>query len=58
MKSASEFPHLEKFSKCWNQMQGSMKPAFNKQTQTQVDKAKMQKCGGCQTRILPSSASV
>jgi len=40
MKSAYELPYLEKFFKCWNQTQGSMKPAFNKQTQTQADKAK------------------
>ena len=40
MKFASELPHLEKFSKCWNQMQGSTKPAFNKQIQTRADEAK------------------
>jgi len=25
---------------CWDQMQGSIKPAFNKQTQAQADEAK------------------
>ena len=40
MKSASELPNLEKFSKCWNQTQGSKKSAFNKRIQIQADKAK------------------
>jgi len=57
MKSASELPHLEKFSKCWNQTQGSTKPAFNKQTQTQADEAKTQRLSNlrlayqCKSRI-------
>jgi len=38
--SASELPHLEKFPKCQDQTQGSMKPAFNKQIQIQADEAK------------------
>ena len=41
IKSAFEFSHLEKFSKCWDQMQGSIKPTFNKQTQAQADEAEV-----------------
>jgi len=55
IKSAFEFSHLEKFSKCWDQTQGSMKPTFNKHTQTQLMKRRR---GGCQTRVLPTSARV
>jgi len=53
VESASELPHLEKFSKCWDQMQGSMKPVFNKQTQTQADEAKTRK-----SRIWKSNTGV
>jgi len=40
MSSASELPHLGKFSKCQDQTQGSMMPTFNKRIRIQADEAK------------------
>jgi len=55
MKSVSKLPRLKKFSKCWDQTQGSMKPAFNKQTQAQADEAKTRRSSSL---VLPTSARV
>jgi len=63
-KSASELPHLEEFSKCWDQTQGSTKPAFNKQTQTQADEAKTWRSLNsrlayqCKSRVWKSNTGV
>jgi len=50
-------PPLRKFSKCWDQKQGSVKPAFNRQTQVHTDKAKTRRSSNprlayqCKSRI-------
>jgi len=64
MKSAFELSHLQKFSKCWDQTQDSMKPAFNKQTWTQADEAKTRRSSNprlayrCKSRIWKSNTGV